>query len=61
MQIGKEKQEKILQETAEKKNEILTQARMEAKAEKKKIVTDADKEITKMAILVAEKIISQKG
>jgi ATP synthase F0 subunit b len=57
---AKEKEEIILSEAKNKGEVILEKAKKTGEDQKKDIISEADEEIVKMAILGAEKILSKK-
>ncbi len=61
VELAKEKEDKITSEAKEKAENIIDKSQREAEERKKEIISSADKEIAKMAILGAEKILSEKN
>ncbi len=57
---AKEKQDKILEEAKNKANEIIEDGKRLGEKQKKSIISEADKEIAKLAILSAEKVLAEK-
>ena len=58
--IAKEKQDEILEEAKNKANEIIENGKNLGEKQKKSIISAADKEIAKLAILSAEKVLAEK-
>lgn len=57
---AKEKEESILANAKSKQEEILSKARENGEEQKRNIVLEANAEISKLAVLGAEKILSEK-
>lgn len=60
MQKASEKESKILKDAEVKKLEILEKAEQEGEKKKEEILNNLDKDIAKLAVLGAEKVLAEK-